>query len=317
LNDTDFLLSFERAPRDGAHNRMESNVQHLSFRRGLCLVVACVALVAAAPARGGALASHQATYLQSSTPAPRAAGLPHLDYYGGRVISHVRLDLIVWGGWSYPASVPLTGKHSVSSFLGGIARSKYLDWLSEYATPTQTIGRGTLEGVYTIHPPRASDGAKVTSAQIASVLRSMIGSGRIPKPTTSRMYVIFFRSGQVISTSFGNSTSSFCAYHDTMTYGSSTAYFAVVPYELGSRGCKPASSSFDNVTTIVSHELVEGITDPGVGLNRVAWYDRTHGEIGDICAATSTPAAVTGGDGVRYVVQREWSNRSRSCIVTR
>jgi len=292
-------------------------VKPLSLRRALCLVAACAALVAGAPTRAGALVSHRATSPQASVAVRRGAASPHLDYYGGRVISHVRLDVIVWGGWSYPASVPLTGKRSVSSFLGGIAGSRYLDWLNEYATPTQTIGRGALEGVYTIHPPRASDGAKVTSAQIASVLRSMIGAGRIPKPTTSRLYVIFFRSGQVISTSFGNSTNNFCAYHDTMSYSSSTAYFAVIPYELGSRGCRPASTSFDNVTTIVSHELVEGITDPGVGLNRVAWYDRNNGEIADICAGISKPAAVTGGDGVRYVVQREWSNRSKSCIVTR
>jgi len=283
----------------------------------LCLVAACACLVAGAPARAGALAPYHASYPQSSAAPRRSAAIPHLSYYGGRVISHVKLDLIVWGSWSYPASVPLTGKHSVSSFLGGIANSKHLDWLNEYATPTQTIGRGTLEGVYTIHPPRASDGTKVTSAQIASVLHSMIGAGRIPKPTTSRLYVIFFRPGQVISTSFGNSTNNFCAYHDTMSYASATAYFDIIPYELASRGCRPASTSFDNLTTIVSHELVEGITDPGVGLNRVAWYDRNNGEIADICAGISKPAPVTGGDGVRYVVQREWSNRSKSCIVTR
>jgi hypothetical protein len=296
---------------------MESIVNPLSFRRVLCVVAASACLVAGAPARGGAVSSYRTTYRQQSATLPRRATVPHLDYYGGRVIGHVELDVIVWGSWSYGTGVPLAGKRSISSFLGGIANSKYLDWLNEYDTPTQHIGRGTLGGVYTIHPPRASDGARVTSAQIASVLRSLIGSGRIPKPTTSRMYVIFFRSGQQISTPFGNSATDFCAYHDTMSYASTTAYFAIVPYELRNRGCQPASAPFDNVTTIVSHELVEGITDPGVGLNRVAWYDRNNGEIGDICAGTSSPAAVTGGDGVRYVVQREWSNRSKSCIVTR
>jgi hypothetical protein len=128
---------------------------------------------------------------------------------------------------------------------------------------------------------------------------------------------VFFRSGQVISTPFGNSRNDFCAYHDTTSYGSATLYVAVVPYEVGSRGCQPASTSFDNVTTILSHELVEAVTDPGVGVNRLAWYDTNNGEIGDICAGVSTPAAVTGGDGVKYVVQREWSNRSHACIVTR
>jgi hypothetical protein len=296
---------------------MESTVNSLSLRRALCLVAACGSLVAVAPARAGAAPPYRSTYSQHTSATRRGASVPHLSYYGGRVLGHVRLDVVVWGGWSYGTTVPLTGKRSIGGFLGGVTNSKYLDWLNEYDTPTQHIGRGSLEGVYTIHPPRAADGTTVTSAQIASVLHSAIVAGRIPAPSTSRMYVVFFRSGQVISTSFGNSANDFCAYHDTMAYGSATAYFAVIPYEIRNPGCRPASTSFDDVTTVVSHELVEGITDPGVGLGRVAWYDRSNGEIADICAGTSSPASVTGGDGVRYVVQREWSNRSRSCIVSR
>ena len=213
--------------------------------------------------------------------------------------------------------MPLKGPRSISSFFGGITASKHLDWLSEYDTPTQHIGRGSIEGVYTVHPPAADDHATVTSAQIADGLRVLMNAGTLPKPSTSRLFVVFFRSGQVISTPFGNSVNDFCAYHDTMSYASATAYYAVVPYEVNSRGCRPASTSFDSVTTVVSHELVEAITDPGVGLDRLAWYDANNGEIGDICAGVSAPAAVTGGDGVKYVVQREWSNRSHSCIVTR
>ena len=39
--------------------------------------------------------------------------------------------------------------------------------------------------------------------------------------------------------------------------------------------------------------------------------------VADICARISTPAPVVGGDGVSYVVQREWSNRMGACIVSR
>jgi hypothetical protein len=102
-----------------------------------------------------------------------------------------------------------------------------------------------------------------------------------------------------------------------MTYKSSTAYYAVLPYEVGNRGCKAASTSFNSVTTVASHELVEGITDPGVGLNRVAWYDPANGESADICAGASSGVRVTGSDGVSYTVQRIWSNRAGACIVTR
>jgi len=148
-------------------------------------------------------------------------------------------------------------------------------------------------------------------------LRSLFDRGQLPKPSTNRIYVIFFRSGQAIESPDGNSVDDFCAYHDTMSYKASTAYFAVVPYEVGNRGCKAASTSFDSVTTVVSHELVEGITDPGIGLNRPAWYDPTNGESADICAGRQSAAPVTAGDGVSYMVQRIWSNRAGACIVTR
>jgi hypothetical protein len=251
--------------------------------------------------------------------APRAGAdpAPHLTYYGGRVLSHVKVDLVVWDRWSYGKRVPLTGKRSISSFFAGITASKYMDWLDEYDTPTQHIGRGTLEGVYTVHPPSSANGSVVSNDQIGSALRSLIDAGQLPKPTTNRIYAIFFRSGQRIVMGDANSADDFCAYHDTMTYKSSTAYYAVVPYELGNRGCTAASTSFDSVTTVVSHELVEGITDPGVGLNRLAWYDRANGESADICAGASSGARVVGGDGVSYTVQRIWSNRAGACIVTR
>lgn len=242
---------------------------------------------------------------------------PHLTYYGGRVLSHVKVDLVVWDRWSYTKSVPLNGARSMSSFFGGITASKYIDWLSEYDTPTQHIGRGTLEGVYTVHPPSAANGTSVSDDQIGRALHTLIDTGKLPKPSTNRIYVIFFRSGQTIVTPGGNSHDNFCAYHDTMPYKSSTAYYAVLPYEVGNRGCKAASTSFDSVTTVVSHELVEGITDPGVGLARLAWYDRVNGESADICAGASSSARVLGGDGVSYAVQRIWSNRAGACVVSR
>jgi hypothetical protein len=205
----------------------------------------------------------------------------------------------------------------VSSFFRGITASKYLDWLNEYDTPTQHIGRGSLEGVYTVHPPSSANGTTVSGTQIEGALRALIDSGKLPKPSTDRVYAIFFRSGQTIVTPDGNSANTFCAYHDTTTYRSSTAYYAVIPYEVTNRGCRMASTYFNSTTIVVSHELVEAITDPGVGLNRLAWYDRYNGESADICAGPSSGVSIVGGDGVSYTVQRIWSNRAHACIVAR
>jgi hypothetical protein len=232
-------------------------------------------------------------------------------------MTSVKVDVVVWGSWSYTGSVPLSGSRSISGFFRGITASRYIDWLSEYDTRTQHIGRGALEGAYTVRPPSPDNGTWVTSTQIQHGLRALFDAGRLPRPNANRLYVVFFRSGQVIFKGQANSAHNFCAYHDTMSYGAQSTYLAVVPYELNNAGCRVATTSFDRVTTIVSHELVEAVTDPGVGLHQLSWYDRVNGEIGDICARTSAPGVVTGGDGVRYVVQREWSNRSRACILVR
>ncbi|HET9730591.1 MAG TPA: hypothetical protein VFR41_14260 [Acidimicrobiia bacterium] len=250
----------------------------------------------------------------AAAPAAAATG-PQLQYLGGPVLSHVVVDPVIWGRWSYGSRVPISGTRSLSSFYRGITQSRYFDWLSEYNTPTQSIGRGSFGQVYRITPSAAHDGTTVTSDDIAAELNSQIAAGHLPKPSTNRLYVVLFHANQVISTPFGNSRTTFCAYHDSIAHTSHRIDLAVIPYEVGNAGCQPASSTFTNLTTVMSHELIEAVTDPAVGLHKLAWYDQTYGEIGDICART-TPGSVTGGDGVAYVVQREWSNRRRACVLT-
>jgi hypothetical protein len=245
-----------------------------------------------------------------------AASAPHLDYYGGRVLTHVKVDVVVWDRWSYGSSAHLTGNRSVESYFKAVTASPYLDWLDEYDTPTQHIGRGTLEGVYTVHPPPADNGSTITNTEIEDGLRALIKAKQLPNPSTTRVFAIFFPSHTTISTPDGDSVHDFCAYHDTMAWTSrSTAYYAVMPYEVGNRGCKAAPSTFDSLTTVTSHELVEAITDPGIGLGRLTWYDSDNGEVADICAGGSSSVAhIKGADGVTYAVQRAWSNRVGACI---
>jgi hypothetical protein len=74
------------------------------------------------------------------------------------------------------------------------------------------------------------------------------------------------------------------------------------------------------MTVVASHELIETVTDPDVGLATVngpplTWYNNTYGEIGDICNGTT--ARVVGGDSNTYFVQQEWSNAERLCLATR
>ena len=188
--------------------------------------VYCLVALGLTTASAAAPARPRASYLpvaRSPLPAQRhAATSAQLDYYGGHVLSHVKVDLVVWDTWSYGKSVPLTGTRSIASFLGGITTSPYLDWLSEYDTPTQHIKRGTLERVYTVHPPAAANGTTVSDTAVADGLRAMIADGRLPRPSTNRLYVVLLRSGQTVFTPDGNSRSNFCAYHDAASFSSAS-----------------------------------------------------------------------------------------------
>src|SRR6202012_3409193 len=107
----------------------------------------------------------------------------------------------------------------------------------------------------------------------------------------------------------------FCAYHDSWNSndfgallgltGSATALLAILPSHMppgydGGRDCALCGSRSDwfaNLGGSISHETIESITDPDVGLvgafecaPPLGWYDlqafdemSVHGEIGDMC----------------------------------
>ena len=85
----------------------------------------------------------------------------------------------------------------------------------------------------------------------------------------------------------------------------------------------------------MSHETIESITDPDVGLaagvvgcsSPVGWYDSNpsdamsvHGEIGDMCEGlpdgldSVTKVQFALADGGVFSVQREWSDQYSACL---
>ena len=76
-------------------------------------------------------------------------------YYGGPVLSHVKVNVVYWGTGVAPET-----QTQLETFYRGIVNSTYLDGISEYATNLravdgrqgtgQTIGRGSLAGATTI-----------------------------------------------------------------------------------------------------------------------------------------------------------------------
>ena len=170
------------------------------------------------------------------------------------------------------------------------------------------VFRRTDAGTITITP--SNTGTSLTDDDIQAELASQIQANVLPAATADTYFAIYFPPGFSIDAGGGQlSCQYFCAYHSTMASSPHNLYYAVVPDFGSGSGCDlgcGAGSLFDNVTTVSSHELIEAVTDPEIGLATdnappLAWYDVVNGEVADICVGGSDNL-----DG--YVVQKMWSN---------
>ncbi|KAJ3308008.1 hypothetical protein HDU76_004188 [Blyttiomyces sp. JEL0837] len=236
-------------------------------------------------------------------------------HYGGPVISNVEVHTIFYGNTNYQSQI--------NSFYGGIANSNFLSWLSEYNTPSQTIGTGSFVDSYTETGTIQTTLDDVNDIQ--PYLTNLVSQGVIT-PNANTYYPIHFGPGISITQGGSSSCQQFCAYHGTidissLNVGTQYLYYGVIPDQGGAcaGGCGASSNTFKNLCSVSSHELVEAITDAAVGVASgnsapLAWYDQTNGEIGDICNAQQ--GTIVGGDGVTYTVQAQWSNAQNACIVS-
>jgi hypothetical protein len=187
----------------------------------------------------------------------------------------------------------------------------------------QQIGRGTLKGTFTIAPKTKA--AALTDAAIRKELTAQITAGKLPAPGPQTVYLVHLPPGVSVSLDGSRSCASggFCAYHNTFKRSSKEVDYAVLP-DLGpgsgcETGCGGAATPFANQTAVASHELIEAITDPAVGLAKglarpLAWYSAQGGEIGDLC--NGQQATLHAASGEQYTVQKEWSNKARACIAS-
>jgi hypothetical protein len=128
--------------------------------------------------------------------------------------------------------------------------------------------------------------------------------------------MVYFPPGVSIDLDGSGSCDVFCAYHGTFVRNGANVAYGVIPDQGGgcATGCGNAPKALDNLTSVSSHEMIEAVTDPGVGLATIigpplAWYDPANGEIGDICNAEQAQVGA-------HTVQKEWSNAANACIAT-
>lgn len=253
--------------------------------------------------------------MQSSSDSPSGDALvsaaapagSHLTYYGGPVLANVKVWTVFWN-----SSVP--NQANLNSFYSTITSSAYFSWLSEYNTPSQTIGLGSLGG--SVVDTGAPAGSTITDTQIQTELSRLMSAGLLPPNDGNNLYMVHFPAGVSIKQGTSTSCVQFCAYHGTYVRGGKNAYYGVIPDLSGgcASGCG-SNTKLNNTTSVSSHELIEAVTDPAVGIAQnlaapLAWYDNTNGEIGDICNGQQ-------GSVAGYTIQLEFSNQANACIATK
>jgi hypothetical protein len=247
----------------------------------------------------------------------------------GPVLAHVKIVSLFWG-----PNVNSTVTSKIDGFYqAAVVDTPFLDWLSEYNTPTQSIGRGSRSGPSITFTP-ANQSTTLSDADIAAELAFQINTNpSIPAPDTNTLYALAFPPGITIIGPGGTMqlckappppSETPCAYHanslQTIHGQSQTIWYSIMP-DFSTGGCSGGcglQTMFDNFTTVASHELVEAITDPNStpGSSNPGWQP----EIADPCEprtqrlADDATAPIVGAHGVQYSVQRAWSKMRSSCI---
>jgi hypothetical protein len=223
----------------------------------------------------------------------------------------------------------------MGQFYNDITSSGLIQLLQQYNTTisggtNQTFGNGTFGGLFQIVPSAGNNGSTISDTQIQSELLAQITAGHLPAPVLdaagnpNTLYMIFFPPGKTISQGGSNSCQAggFCAYHGTTSnlFNGKNVLYGVMPDMQAGSGCATgcgASTTFNNYTSVTSHELTEAMTDAFVGIATVfgpplAWYDMTNGEIGDICNAQQGSYVA---NGTTYTIQLEFSNSANNCVL--
>ena len=199
--------------------------------------------------------------------------------------------------------------------------SSYYGWLRmEYNAPA-------LAHTYPTILNYAIQSSVISDSDLQSSLGMAIASNGIPTPDNA-LYVVHLPTG-VLTDKLGSSCSSLGAlgYNGPHFNPSDLSYyyFAVIPDPL------TCSFGFDTVTRVLSHEVLEEVTDQGYdgspfdgsSPNSNGWCDVTQpascddgepAQIGDLCNG-EREAATTMTPFGSLTVQKMWSNAMNACVV--
>jgi hypothetical protein len=179
----------------------------------------------------------------------------------------------------------------VRTFDDGITQTAY--WrttTSEYCDGSGCVGAGSGAGYATLPAPTTS---ALADDDLRAILRAHVADGSFAAPKEGSVYVFFVPQGISVtmpaSDGAGVSCAAFHAYHEHASVKAPDGTSADVAYVIVAR-C-PDGSTFDAMTMLAGHELVEAATDPdldGWTIPDPAWSTWHGKEVADVCLGEST-----------------------------
>lgn len=255
----------------------------------------------------------------------------HLSFLGGHVVEFAESHNIyllpqgstVAGNWGDP-----------ETFLEDLGKSEFIHVTDQYVHETAN-NRYRLGGGATI--PFTVSATPLIDAQIRGIVHAVaLATG---EAGYNHIYHVFLPPGQdeCFDATFTVCASNvFCAYHSSVNFKNDIGrvLYSVEPF-VNVIGCQvrpgtPNGMLIDSTNDVLSHELIETITDP----DGRSWVDVTSGgmlgqEIGDECVFVTSlgldpftnilysDPAIIEVEGRKYAIQPEYNNRAQACTAER
>jgi hypothetical protein len=278
---------------------------------------------------------------------PGFATAAPMTYHGGLVQLTTKTYVIFWRPPTLQSGAKATYAKGYTSlvkqYLSDIGGSGWYNIATQYSqTVSSSISFITnssrLGGAYTDNTtpypvgecsaPDTGTNCLLNSDIRAEVSRAIAAEGWKPNKITQFLVLTAKDEGSCWdSTHTDCAFRDYCAYHSWYTLNGARVVYSNMPYLVNTKytcavGGQPspnANKPADYEINLLSHEVMESLTDPGLD----AWYQNsTSGEIGDLCAWNFGTAGLDGGlaneamNGHFYYTQMEWSNDGLQCRQT-
>jgi hypothetical protein len=250
-------------------------------------------------------------------PQARTSGI---TYHQGPIVTGTTNVYFIWyGNW---AGLNPGANSILTNFAQKIGGSPYYNINASYynAAKVHISNSVNFAGSTT---DNYSQGTQLSDAGVQAVVTSAISSGALPKDTNALYFVL--TSKDVNETS--GFLTAYCGWHTNATIAGADVKFSFVgdpsktpaACEAQTASSPNANPAADAMVSVMAHELEETVTDPDLN----AWYDRSGNENGDKCAWTfgTTSKAANGSaynmtlGTVQYLIQRNWSASTQSCLL--